>query len=75
MSKNPKSEKMSENPKKNIFFSKNLIFFKKAILLVLPIEEISIRPELSSQPRFRIQGGGYRERYKRKEKEDGNSCV
>ena len=30
---------------------------KNAILLVLPIEEISLRPELSSSPRFRIQGG------------------
>ena len=27
------------------------------ILLVLPIEEISLRPEVSSPPRFRIQGG------------------
>ena len=26
-------------------------------LLVLPIEEISLQPELSSPPRFRIQGG------------------
>ena len=25
--------------------------------LVLPIDEISLWPELSSQPRFRIQGG------------------
>ena len=30
---------------------------KNAILLVLPIEEISLRPELSSPPRLRIQGG------------------
>ena len=32
---------------------------KNAIILVLPIEEISLRPELSSPspPRFRIQGG------------------
>ena len=30
---------------------------KNAILLVLPIEEISLRPELSSPARFRIQGG------------------
>ena len=29
---------------------------KNAILLVLPIEEISLWQELSSQPRFRIQG-------------------
>ena len=59
---------------KNHFFSKNLkilkIFFfrrkikKNAIPLVLLIEEISLRPELSSPPRFRIQGG-YPERYGR----------
>ena len=30
---------------------------KYTIPLVLPIEEISLRPELSSPPRFRIQGG------------------
>ena len=30
---------------------------KNAIPLVLPIEEISLRPELSSPARFRIQGG------------------
>ena len=31
---------------------------KNAILLIRPIEEISLQPELSSQLRFRIQGGG-----------------
>ena len=60
---------------KNHFFSK--IFNEKKIkkgknhrkkrekiynLLVLPIEKNSLRPELSSPPRFRIQGGGYPER-------------
>ena len=30
---------------------------ENAILLVLPIEEISLRPELSSPANFRIQGG------------------
>ena len=30
---------------------------KNGIPLVLPIEEISLRPELSSPARFRIQGG------------------
>ena len=30
---------------------------KNAIILVLPFKEISLRPELSSPPRFRIQGG------------------
>ena len=33
---------------------------QKAILLVLLFEEISIRPELSSPPGFRIQGGSLR---------------
>ena len=32
-----------------------------AILLVLPFEETGLQPELSSPPRFRIQGG-YRDR-------------
>ena len=31
---------------------------KKYIFLVLPFEEISIQPELSSPTLFRIQGGG-----------------
>ena len=30
---------------------------KNAFLLVLPIEEISLQPELSSSARFRIPGG------------------
>ena len=33
-----------------------LVAEKNAILLVLPIEEISLQTELSSPPRFRIQG-------------------
>ena len=37
-----------------------MLNIKNAILLVLPIEEISLRPELSSPPRFRIQGAGGR---------------
>ena len=46
--------KQSENfeEKKNILQKE-----KNAILLVKPIEEISLRPELSTPPRFRIQGG------------------
>ena len=60
MSKNPK---ISKNLTSLFFYLKILkIFFspKKKfnyILLVLQIEEISLRPELSSLPRFRIQGG------------------
>ena len=46
---------------------------KNAIILVLPIEEISLRPELSSPARFRIQGG-YPERDGERTK-DGNPCV
>ena len=34
-----------------------------AIILGLPLEEISLQPEFSSPPRFIIQGGGYPERY------------
>ena len=40
-----KKKKFAEEKKKN------------AISLVLPIEEISLRPDLSSSARFRIQGG------------------
>ena len=64
-SKNPK---ISKNFKKSVFFFKTENFEeekkfrrkkeeKNAIPLVLPIEEISLRPELSSPARFRIQGG------------------
>ena len=35
----------------------NVKKFRKNILLVLPIEEISLQPEISTPPRFRIQGG------------------
>ena len=62
-----KSGKISKNLKKSHFFKKsenfeNIFFLPKkkkkyAIILVLPIEEISLRPELSTPPRFRIQGG------------------
>ena len=45
---------------KKITFSENLKTTKKnknAILLVLPFEEISLQPDFSSPPRFRIQRG------------------
>ena len=49
---------------------------KNAILLVLPIEEISLQPELSSPPCFRIQGG-WSERDERTDggRTDGNPRV
>ena len=47
----------SQNLKKVFKNLKILFSAKNANLLVLPIEEISIRPELSSPPRFRVQGG------------------
>ena len=48
--------------KKILEFKKYNFFAKKeeeknALLLVLPFKDISLRPELSSTPRFRIQGG------------------
>ena len=51
-----------------MFFKKLKIwkrFFstKNAILLILTIDEFSPGPELSSPTRFKIQGGGYAERY------------
>ena len=55
---------MSKILKKSLLFKKsenfeNIFFFrqKNAILLVLPIKEISLPPELASPARFKIQGG------------------
>ena len=64
----PNHEKkiLQKSPKiwKNTFFPEkienfeNILFAKKnSIFLVLPIEEISLRPELSSPGPFRFQGG------------------
>ena len=59
----PNPEKKIEKSQKIIFFNKSekfKIFFIcqtiNAIFLVLPIEEISLWPELSSPANFRIQG-------------------
>ena len=41
---------------------------------ILPIEEISLRPELSSPPRFRFQGG-YPERYKKRRTNKGRKSL
>ena len=60
------SSPVEPNPRKKsqkiTFFKKSENFNKKiaennSVLLVLPIEEISLRPELSSPAHFRIQGG------------------
>ena len=77
--------KKYENLKKSLFFKKSENFEnifcsakpkKNAILLVLPIEDISLQPELSSPPRFRIQGG-YPERDEGRRTKDGrkSSCL
>ena len=60
--KNLLEKKISNNhfySQKNCIVLKIFIFLLKNIyiLLVFPIEEISPRPELSSPPRFTIQGG------------------
>ena len=74
--------KICQKMPKNHFFSKKMKFLKilvfrrkkkNAFPLVLPIEEIILRPELSSPPSFRIQGG-YRERYGRTD-ERKSSCL
>ena len=72
-----KSENLEKSQKIIFFLTWNFwkyFFFaeqkKNAILLVLPIEEISLRPKLSSPPRFRIQWGSH-ERYERKK----SSCL
>ena len=46
-----------KNFQKIPFFKLKIKKKKKIILLVLPNEEISLLIELSSPPRFRIQGG------------------
>ena len=59
-SKNLKISQKITSFKKNRKFQNKFLMPKKkyAILLVLPNEEVSHRPEVSSPPRFRIQGGG-----------------
>ena len=60
-----KSENLEKSQKITFFqkiwkFWKYFLFAEKeknAILLVLPIEDISLWPELSSPSHFRIQGG------------------
>ena len=53
-----KSKNLEKSIKKNFKKKKQKkVQKKKAIFLVLPIEEISLGPELSSPARFRIQGG------------------
>ena len=83
MVKKSENLKKSQKISKNHFFSFLFITFffaekrkENAILLVLPIEEISLQQELSSPARFRIQGG-YPERdgEEEEEGEEGNPCV
>ena len=59
-------KRFQNSEKKSYFFQKNQKFWKviffaekeeNAIVLVLPFVDISLRPELSSPPHFRIQGG------------------
>ena len=64
MSYKNKQKNQSLKYKKTFFFQKSEEKRKEkdskkqnAILLVLTIEEISLQPELSSPPHFRIQGG------------------
>ena len=71
---------ISKNLKKKQFKKIFFLFCQKklnkiAFPLVLPNEEISLRPELSSSPRFRFQGG-YRERdEQRTNKGRKSSCL
>ena len=43
--------------KKNLYKISILVFLPNKRSLLFLLREISIQPELSSQPRFRIQGG------------------
>ena len=61
--KNIKKCQKIQNPKKSNFFQ-NITFFSKSLKILtiyffhrLPHNEISLRPEISSPSRFRIQGG------------------
>ena len=58
MSKLVKTLKNLEKSQQITFYFSKKEEENKNILLVLPIEEISLQPELSSPPRFRIQAGG-----------------
>ena len=60
---------------KNIYFCQQKKEDKKAILLVLKIEEISIRPELSSPPRIRIQNPEHDKVQMNKQTEILMSCI
>ena len=40
-----------------LFSHNHIRLLKYTIFLLLPFKDISLRPELSSPPRFRIQGG------------------
>ena len=62
--------KKSENLKL-IFFAKK----KNAIPLVLPTEEVSLWPELSSSAHFRIQGGSTSVTDKGQRADEGNPRV
>ena len=55
---NPEKKKRKKKSSKNLKILKKKSFAeKKAILLVIPIEEISLWRELSSPPPFRFPGG------------------
>ena len=74
-----KSQKISKIKLFSHFFfklRKYFFFQKNAIILVLLINEIRLQPELSSPPRFKIQGGGpLSVTDGRTDEEDGNPCV
>ena len=80
LKKNPKIHKKKlkilKKCKKKFFFWKFIVFARKYdILLVSPIKEISLQPQLSSPPCLRTQGG-YPERYKQRNKRtNGNPHV
>ena len=64
------NQKPLSRPTSSYFFCAK----KNPILLVLPFEEISIRPELSSPPCFRIEGGSP-ERDKRTDGRRKSLCL
>ena len=79
MQENLKIWKKSHKKKPFFFFkkSKNIFFVEKKIacLLVLQFKVISLQPELSSPPHFRIQGGRGGSMSIMQARMHGNPCV
>ena len=71
-----KNLEISQKSQKKNYLEKKIWCKKKnAILLVFPIEEISLWPELCSPPRFRIKGGSPERDTRTNDQTNGNPRV